>query len=108
MASSSRAQSVDEALTAVIASLEKEQDLKKVSGLPRVGRLLHHRSTLLSFSRTAIGAYMQSLKEALEPVDEVIRTATAEIHRLHSAPSSSRMSLLQTLARSLLFWACSE
>ncbi|KAK1921017.1 Translin [Papiliotrema laurentii] len=63
MASSSRAQSVDEALTAVIASLEKEQDLKK------------------------------SLKEALEPVDEVIRTATAEIHRLHSAPSSSHQDI---------------
>ena len=72
-----RLQSVDRALQHVVASLEKEQTLKKVS--------LHASS-----QPGALADASQTLREAMEPIEDVARRATSILNDLHSAYNIDR------------------
>ncbi|BEI86224.1 hypothetical protein CcaverHIS002_0605110 [Cutaneotrichosporon cavernicola] len=70
--------SVEETLTAAIAQLEAEATLKK------------------------------SIREAIEPVEDIVRQATAELNRLHSSPATQHEAIatkaLETIAGAHAHW----
>ncbi|BEJ17530.1 hypothetical protein CspHIS471_0609310 [Cutaneotrichosporon sp. HIS471] len=70
--------SVEETLTAAIAQLEAEAALKK------------------------------SIREAIEPVEDIVRQATAELNRLHSSPATQHEAIgtkaLETIAGAHAHW----
>ncbi|KAL7420240.1 Translin-1 [Cryptotrichosporon argae] len=63
--------SVEKTLTDVIALLENEQGLKK------------------------------TIKEAVDPIEDVVRQATAELNKLHSSPSSQHAAIAQKALTSI-------